>query len=454
MTTQEEPISPQMLQHMAMINQLNVKAFNAESTQALTFIILNDTISAIRYNRAVLWEEDLKKPKLLGVSGQAVHNKEAALTKQWHQLHQGIKEPEKAQIITKESLSSHLDEWDRYQEDTKTSVIWLPIHHEGKLVLGLWLEIFGAIKNEASIHETLKFLATYLTPAFGAAWAKLQPKFAFKRKHLGKHQILIAIAALLLFSLIVRVPLRVIAPCEVVPNDPILVTAPLEGIIEEMTVNPGDVVKKGTILVEYDKQVPTRNLKVAQKEVEILQAEINRASTLGLADPKSRTELGILNLKLEKEQQNLNLAQWQSKQLTIRAPDEGIVMSDNPENWRGKPVQVGEKILSINNPSDTKIRIWIPESDNIVLEKDKPIKIILNIEPETSHAATIYYIANESTMSSDYLPSFVAEAHWVKQPENIKLGLKGTAILYGQNVSLFYYLIRKPWSKVRNFLGI
>lgn len=450
----EETLSPQMLQHMAMINKLNVKAFNAETLQALIFIILNDTISAIRYSRAVLWELDLRKPKILGVSGQIEHNKDALLTKLWHQLHKGITDPRKPQIITKETLSSPSEVWDRYQGDTQTSVIWLPIFHQNELVLGLWLEIFGTIKNEAATEETLKFLTTYLTPGYGAAWSKLKPKYTLKHRNLGRKQILIALAAIVLFTLIVRVPLRVIAPCEVIPNNPVLITAPLEGIIDEVIVNPGDTVKTNQPLVEYDKRVPMRNLKVAQKEVEILQAEINRASTLGLSDPKSRTELGILNLKLEKEQNNLNLAQWQANQLTIRAPSPGIVMSNNPEDWRGKPVQVGEKIMSINNPKDTKVKIWIPESDNIILEPNKYAKIFLNIDPEKSYEAKIYYISNESTLSSDYLPSFIAEANWVKQPESIKLGLKGTAILYGQNVSLFYYLVRKPWAKIRSVMGI
>jgi len=454
MKDSEETTSPQMLQHMALINKLNVKAFNAETLQNLIFILLNDTITAIRYNRAVLWELNVRKPMILGVSGQIQHNKDALLTKLWQELQTGIKDPKQPQIITKESLSTNPEVWDLYQEDTKTSVIWLPIFHEDELVLGLWLEIFGTVKNEASIDETLKFLGTYLTPGYGAAWSKLKPKYSLKHKNLGKKQIFIALAALFLCSIIVRIPLRIIAPCEVIPNNPILLTAPLEGIIDEMIVNPGDTVKKSDILVEYDKRVPMRNLKVAQKEVEILQAEINRASTLGLTDPKSRTELGILNLKLEKEQQNLSLARWQANQLTIRAPKEGIIMGDNPENWRGKPVQVGEKILSINNPNDTKVRIWIPESDNIVLDPEIAAKIFLNIEPEKSFAVKIYYIANESLLSNDLLPSFIAEAHWVKQPDNVKLGLKGTAILYGQNVSLFYYLIRKPWSKVRSFLGI
>ncbi|MEC7840116.1 MAG: HlyD family efflux transporter periplasmic adaptor subunit [Chlamydiota bacterium] len=454
MTQTEGNQNQQMLQHMATINRLNLKAFDTKKRQTLIFSILNETIHAIRYDRAVLWDMEKKHPKLLGVSGQSEPNKDARLTKQWLALVSAMNTPEEAQLLTPESITGETHIWNDYEEGTKASVIWLPIKHDNKLVLGLWLEIFGKIQNPESVKNTLDFLTTYLTPAYGIAWDNLKPKFAIKEKAVGKKPFMIGLFSILLASLIIQVPLRVVAPCEIVANDPILITAPLDGIIEEITVDPGDSVLKDDVLIEYDKRVPLRNLKVAQKEVEILKAEANRARTLGLDDKKSRTELGILNLKLEKEKVNLNLAKWQASKLTVKAPNSGVVMLDNPDTWRGKPVQVGEKILSINDPQNTKIRIWIPESDNVVLDPDKPIKVFLNINPEESYTANIIYIANESGLSDDYLPSFVAEANWVDQPDDIKLGLKGTSILYGERVSLLYYFIRKPWAAVRSFLGI
>ncbi len=46
-----------------------------------------------------------------------------------------------------------------------------------------------------------------------------------------------------------RVPLRVVAPCEIVPEDPYLVTAPLNGVISEVVVDSGADVAKGDLLV-------------------------------------------------------------------------------------------------------------------------------------------------------------------------------------------------------------
>lgn len=454
MSGPQETVNPQMLQHMALINSLSLKAYNSKSRQALIFAILNDTIHAIRYDRAVLFDEsNTRKPKLLGVSGQVEVSNDARLSKQWLEIVSDLKDPMKPQVVTDESLQKEQDLWKTLQEETKAAILWLPIVHEDELVLGLMLEIFGTIKDTSKVNETLKFLTTYLTPAYGSAWRKLTPKFSFKAKRLGKAQILIALAGIFLFLILIRVPLRVSAPCEVVADNPILVTAPLEGIISQVNVSPGDIVKKGDILVDYDDRVPMRNLEVAKKDVEILDAEVNRARTLGLSDTKSRTELGVLELKLEKEKVNLDLVKWQASQLVIHAPASGVVMIDNPDAWRGKPVRVGEKILTINNPHDTKIRIWIPEDDNIVLDSTKPIKIFLNIDPKISYDAHLIFVADESTISDVKLPSFQAEAKWSKEPQHIKLGLKGVAILYGEKVTLFYYLARKPWAALRRILG-
>ena len=132
----------------------------------------------------------------------------------------------------------------------------------------------------------------------------------------------------------------------------------------------------------------------------------------------------------------------------------GVVSLDNPDDWSGKPVQVGEKIMIISDPANTKVRIWIPEKDNLVFNKEIPVKVFLNPTPEESFDASLLFISQEIKISTNQIPSFVAEAEWVDESHDIKLGLKGSAILYGERVSLFYYFIRKPIITFRAFVGI
>jgi hypothetical protein len=116
-------------------------------------------------------------------------------------------------------------------------------------------------------------------------------------------------------------------------------------------------------------------------------------------------------------------------------------------------VKIGEKVLTLSSPTNTKVRFWVPENDNIILDSSKPIHIILNVAPEKVLEANIDYISYESQLNDDQVPSFLGEANWETLPVDIKLGLKGTAILYGNRVSLFYFIIRKPWSTLRRVTG-
>ncbi len=426
------------VQVLAAISHLSLKAFKAPSQQALIFIILNDTVPIIGYNRAVLWKlsKHKKPPQLLGISGQAKVTANTELSRRWQDIIQAITNPKKPQLINDPDLP------------TTTSILWIPIFTHEKLELGLWLERWN---NNPWQQQEIDIL-NFLIQNYGAAWEKFSKKITLKT--FTKKPILIGIGIAVFLLMFLRVPLRVVAPCEIVPKDPIVITAPLEGIIEKIIVQPGDTVKKGELLFYYDKRVPLQELRVAQKKVDIINSEVNRATAQAQKDKKALSELAIAALKLKKEQLELELAEYRASQLDVESPINGVALIDDPEEWHGKPVKIGEKVLIIANPEETKIRMWVPEDDNINLKPNIPIKIFLNVNPETSEEAHLTYIANYTLVSEKSVTSFIAEAEWVGHPKDIKLGLKGSAILYGENVSLFYWIVRKPWAYFRRFIGM
>lgn len=422
-------------QLLAEINRLAVKAFKSKKKENLYFEIVNDSVVIAKYDRAVLWKMAKGKPsQLLAVSGQISVNKEASLSKQWMELLKKTPDLTKVQLLNSPDGSKEV------------SILWMPLFAYERPALGLWLEKWNNVAWTKEEIDLLQFLGV----SYSAASEKFVRRFEWK-KLLTKPAIAIAILALLA-SFFITIPLRIVGPCEIVPKDPIVISAPLEGIIDEILVHPGQGVSKGTLIVTYDKRVPLQDLKVAQKKVEIIKSEVGRATAMAEKDKKALAELGVDALKLKKEELELQLAQFRASQLNILAPDAGVVMLDNPEEWRGKPVKIGEKILTIADPTHTKIRIWISEDDNVPIDFKHPVKIFLNITPEKSYYASLVYISSYTHLTEKGVNSFIAEAEWTdKQPEDVKLGLKGTAILYGEDVSIFYWIIRKPWGYVRHF---
>lgn len=440
---------------LAVSNRILIKVVGVKNLKTLFFIILNDTFHVVNYDRAILlrWGDT---PKLLGVSGQYQESKRSDLTEKWVNAIQNVKAPETTQIFEQSSFKEEYKGWDDLQAETSPTILWIPLLQSGNNGIGLWLERWkGSSHGSEFSNEQIEFLNTILIPGYTEALRKLN--YPFKKFAVGKflkvHWLKI-LSGLLIASLLIRVPLRVVAPSEVVPKKPIIVTAPIEGIIKEVLVHPGQYVEEGTVLVEYDKRVFQQELKASQKEVQIALEEFNRALTLGVKDDKSISELSELELKLQKAKIHHQLIKVQVSKLTIKAPEKGVVIMQNPEEWRGKPVKVGEKIVTLGNPQETQIKAWIPENDNLPINLETPINVYLNVAPEKALQAKVSFISNESALSENQIPSFVAEADWLENDPNIRLGLKGTTVLYGENVSLLYYFLRKPISSFRRITGL
>ncbi len=440
--------STAVIKLLASLNELNIRAFSSKTRDSLIFLILNDTVQVVGYDRAFLFQMDLRTPKLLGVSGHTSTSSDSELLKDVTALVGKLSNPHQTQTLEQASFRSSQDLFLKDKRNHPERVIlWVPIIHEGKFYLGLWLERW---KNIPWKEEETRVL-TFLSRGYGVAWQKFASNWHFPKISKSVYGLILAATFLLAFG--VRVPLRVVAPCEVVASDPLLITAPLDGIVEEMQVKPGQEVKKGENLFVYDKRVPLQELKVAEKEVDIAASQLNRALTLGIKDPKSLNESAIWDLQLQREKIKLDLAKYRASQLEVRAPDAGVAVFDNPDEWRGKPVTIGERVLVLITPEKTKVKIWLPEGDNIPVDMKKPVKIFLNIDPATSYAATLVYISDYSALSEKGVPSFHAEATWAEPVTDVKVGLKGSAVLYGANVSLFYWVMRKPWNSLRTLTG-
>lgn len=436
----------------ATINTLLIRAIRAKGSKNLFFTFVNDPVRLFHFDRATLWSLKRKTPKLIAVSGHDSFPKATLFSTQFTSL---IKKIPNLKQIQKVQIDPQ--ELDLKMAGSRPALFWLPFKNDaGDVHLGLLIEYWQSDKQLMPGEDLLKLANTTLFSSYANLFSKIEPTYSFlsrwgvEQKKLWGYLLL----GTLILLIGIRVPLRIVAPCEVVPNEPLLVTAPLEGIIQHVLVKPGEMVQKGTLLFEYEREAPLKQLESARKEVAQNEAEVKRSLVQGLTDEKARDELAIYQLKLEKGKVALALAEYQASRLEAKAPEAGVVMLDAPDQWRGKPVKIGEKVLMLSDPNNTKLRMWLPEDDNILLDFNRPIKVFLNVAPTGSYLAKLIYIANESSVDAKQMASFIAEASWIEAHEGAKLGLKGSAILYGDNVSLIYYLFRRPIAKFRHLFGV
>lgn len=434
------------------IQRLTLKAVNASSLQNLIFIILNDTFQAIKYDRAILFRREQNKVEILGVSGQANINARTELASRLKTLVQKLQKPLEQRILKGDDFSS-LEEWNYIQSLRPSTIYWVPFK-AGTEELGLWLEIYDDLQAAKHFEMHAPLLKEMVAPAYAAAWGKIHHPFRKIVSYCTLKNLGIASALFLALLLIIPVHLRIVAPCEVVAAETFIVTAPLDGIIEKVNVRSGQEVIKNQILYEFDKKVPTYKYRSISKEVEILAAELNQAYALGINSDAEASKLSLLDLKLKKSKVDLAYVLQQLDLLMGKSPISGLVSIDSPDDWRGRPVKIGEKIMLINNQGETKLKIWIPERDHIAFDFDLPIRVFLNSIPSKTFEAKILFISPEVKVTDGELPSFEAEAEWLNVEEYPNLGLKGSAVIYGERVSIFYYIFRKPIGALRQFMGI
>lgn len=278
----------------------------------------------------------------------------------------------------------------------------------------------------------------------------------WRKKLLSKYASLILLSCVLLLSF-VPVRLTVLAPAEITAKDSFLVTSAIAGAVSEVLVNPGDVIKLGQTVVLMDKTELKGRYDIAQRELERTYAELRTAEQAGYVDPRKKSELAELKSQIELKTIERDYLENKLDKTQIQAHKSGVVVLDDPEKWKGRPVVVGERILSIADPTKIQLQVMLPVKDAISLSNGNKVTFYLDIDPLNPIRFKVDYSSFEPSLTPDQIVAYRIIANRqvtnkvVIQP---RIGLRGTAKLYGEPVSLAYYLLRRPITFVRQHLGL
>ena len=129
-------------------------------------------------------------------------------------------------------------------------------------------------------------------------------------------------------------------------------------------------------------------------------------------------------------------------------------MIDDPSSWEGKPVNLGEKIMSLADQKLVEVEAWLSVADAIDLSHGSSIRVYLNSDPLTPVNAVLRTYSYEAQPRPQG-----AYAHRIRGKIETtgplpRLGLRGTARMEGKTVFLVYWLFRRPISALRQFVGL
>jgi HlyD family secretion protein/Biotin-lipoyl like len=436
----------QQLIRLTLLLQLERRARQAPSKE-LPYVLVNETAELIPYRQAVLWRKD--NARIEAVSGVARPEPNGPYSLWLTPVLQHIARTENAlqiKTFTVNDLPSELaKDW---AEWLPQHGLWLPLPAPsgGKYVLALFRE--GAW-NEAEIH-----LLSYLAESYGHAFSLVEaasPVIPWQdRLKIRKNQLIIG--GLLLLALFFPIRQSVLAEAEVIPQHPNLVRAPLEGIIETFYIKPNEAVKVGQKLFSLDKTELRSRLEVAKEKRDSAQTEYLQTTQQAMLDSTVKHELAGLKSKWDQESAEVEYVRTLLQRSDITATLPGVTVFDDPNDWLGRPVKQGEKILAVADPKAVELEIRLPMEDLIVLEPGSEVLFFSNITPHKPLDARLNYFSYRATPTPADVMAYRLKAAFAENEGLPRLGFHGTAKLYGTRRPFILWLLRKPIQTMRLWL--
>lgn len=262
-----------------------------------------------------------------------------------------------------------------------------------------------------------------------------------------------AVCALALVS-VVPVPQSIIANAEVTARTPDVVAAGLNAVIEEVLVRPNETVSEGQLLVRFDSTDLMHRKNTLQQELALAEERLRKARQQSLNSSVERNEFAELASQIELKKLELDYVNESAARLELRANKDGVVLFSRKQDWMGRSVATGEKIMEIAAANDNQFEIWVAANDAIDITEGRRIKFFPDARPLQSVTGSVDSIGFFASRSDTEELAFRIVAEPADREETLRLGMKGTARVYGDKVSLGYHVLRKPISAIRKNVGV
>jgi len=445
---------------------LSRQARQAATVRELGFVLVNDTRSLMAYRQAGLWMAAEGVYALSGVV-QIEANAPYAL---WLEKVCGClaaKDMARVYSVTASDLPAPLAEgWDEWWP---LHALWLPLSsleapgnasqamNAAGLVLVrelLWTQQEKALLQEWAdvARHALHGLYRPRTGSWRSLRSRLREQLTLQPARRWWRQRPLQWAALVAAVLVLPVRLSVLAPGELVPAHPLVIRAPLEGVVDVFHVQPNQMVQKDQLLFGFDEALIQSRSDVARQALATAETEYRQTAQQALTDARSKQQLALLIGKIDEKRAEVDFLRDQLLRARVLAPQDGVALFDDPSEWVGKPVAVGERIMRIAAPSDSEVEAWLPIADAIALAPQAQVTLYLNASPLSPVSARVRFQAHAAVQRPDGSYAYRVRAS-LEQATPHRVGLKGTAKVYGDWVPLAYWVLRRPLAAARSTLG-
>ncbi len=448
-----KPHSPPTNQALSLLLQLEGMVRAAQSQQELQFFFVNETRRLVPYRQAMLLTPptpSAQSYQVRAASSVPVVDRTVPLMQWTERLIQNLgKASAGADILHITEGGCPAEFRPDWKEFTPGYGLWCPLKHPGGQILGgLWL----TRGQPWADHETT--VLQRLSEAYAYAWRAVGPSNS-RRWRWGMSRIttwILAVATL--GALAIPVSMSTLAPAKIVAKDPLIVSAPIDGVIAKILVLPNTVVSEGQVLFKYEDTTFRSEYEISERNLDVAMAQYRRAAQGSFVEAAQKADVPLLKAEVELRETERTYARERLTKVEVKAEQAGLLVYTDKSDWIGKPVVVGQRIMELANPQQLEVRIDLPVEDAIVLREGASVTLFLNANPFSSVPATV----SHASYHAEVLPNNTLAYHVTAQLEQgsseLRIGWQGSAKIYGERVTLFTYLFRRPISAIRPWIGL
>lgn len=452
--TASEPTSQELatLIHLATLTHLEGQVRAAKTLQELQFVAVNETRRLVPYEQAVLFsavDSGTTSYRAVTASSVAVLDRDAPMMVWLEQAAQAIRQGQPADlpmVVNSDMVPEPLRAG--WHEFIKGSVLWCPLMHPDETLLGgLWIERDG-VWQENDITIVLRLAGSY-----AYAWKALAKRRVGWTAQVTRPTLLLGVAAAVgLLCLPVRV--STVAPVKVVAKDPVVVSAPMDGVIADVAVAPNTMVQVDHLLLRYEDTNIRNQFRVAEQQLAVAVAEHAQAIQAGFGDPQRKAEVPLKAAEAALKETELRYAEEMLGQIEVRAPQAGLLLYTDKSDWVGKPVSVGERIMDIADPRRIELRIDLPVDDALLLQEGGEVMVFFDALPLESFPGAVSRTSYHAEVLPGDVLAYRVMADLTDVDSRIRIGWQGSAKVYGEKGPLAFVLFRRPFTALRQFLGV
>ncbi len=256
----------------------------------------------------------------------------------------------------------------------------------------------------------------------------------------------------LIIGALFPVRMSALAPVEVVPSRPFVVSAPYSGVIAQINVAPNSPVVPGQAVLTFEDIKVRNDLQQAAQKMQVAKARIEQATSAAFGKAEEGRDIATMRAEFEVARAEYNYARDIMTKSQIAAPVGGMAIYSDRRDWEGRAVNVGDPILLIADPKAVAYRIDLPTREQMTLAPGAPVKIWLDAQPLASLAGRVEHASYIARPTAEGVLAFAVTAQPDGPPPRI--GSRGTAKLYGERVPFIYTLLKRPIAGLRQYFGL